>query len=153
MNIQVLNNIINSKKWSRADLARMAHVSRAAVTKWFHQGEKSGWANVETNTLFQLAASLKIQPGLLLTKPVDWASIQTRFLWDRLYPDMESFLLALERERPQALARLVQVLGFREARQIIGKKAVVQFEKYKKQIKPARRNELEILWPLYNSQI
>ena len=153
MNIQILNNLKNVHRLSQADLARMARVSRAAVCKWFHHREKTGWANVETNTLLKLAKSLHVDPGLFLSPPILWDETQARFLWDALYPDMESFVSAINQARPQALARLVQVLGFHESLLIAGKKTVTLFEKYKKYLKPARRKELETLWPIYASQI
>lgn len=151
MNIQSLKIIINNRKLRRADLARMAGVSRAAVTKWFHQAEKSDWINMETGSLIQLCKSLGIEPAILMTSVARLEPYTTRFLWDRLYSDMESFIAAISKNEQPAMARLIQVVGFHEAMEITGKKIMSEFPKYKKFIKPARRKQLEILWPLYNS--
>lgn len=143
---------MNQKELTRADLARLTGVSRAAVTKWFKESTKTGWANVETNTLMKLSESLGIDPPLFMTKPQPPHLFETRFLWDRLYPDMERFLDGVNKGDRIALARLVQVLGFHEGKKVAGQKAIAQFPNYKKYLKPARRKQLEILWPLYSSQ-
>ena len=78
---------------------------------------------------------------------------QTAFLWDSLYPNMEAFVKAAREFRFPAIARLVQVCGFHESQTLLGKKIILEFDRYKKLIKPARRKQLEILWPLYASQI
>ncbi|OGQ23466.1 MAG: hypothetical protein A3I05_08015 [Deltaproteobacteria bacterium RIFCSPLOWO2_02_FULL_44_10] len=136
---------------TQTDLSVLAHVSRAAVSKWFRS--ESNWVNVETNTLRTLAHELSLPPDLFLKEISDLAPYTTHFLWDRLYPSMESFVQALVQGRLQAIARLVQMLGFHQSIFVIGKKTVTHFEKYKKYIKPARRKQLEVLWPLYNSQL
>ena len=140
-----------SKNLTKADVADIAGVSRAAVTKWFKS--KTGWANVESKSILKLADSLKLSPDIFLQPTADMAPLQTRFLWDRLYPDMEHFIEALLQNRLPAIARLVQVLELHEAIAILGKKVIRRFEQYKKFIKPARRKELEVLWPLYVSRI
>lgn len=151
MYLQMVKNIMFKRQLSQADLARLAGVSRAAVSKWFRS--KGGWANVESQTLLRLANALGVSPSFFLAKREVLAPLETRFLWDHLYPNMESFVQALIQSRLPALARLVQVLGFKEAQAVVGKKAVRWFEKYKKFIKPARRKQLEVLWPLYVSQL
>lgn len=152
MYIQHLKNIMKSTLLSRADIAGAAGVSRAAVTRWFAKGKGADWINIETNTLRQLAMRLKV-PTEYFIKPLSNLDLNhTQFLWDGLYPDMESFGVALVQKRPQALARLVQVLGFREASFIVGRRATDQFDTYKRFIKPNRRKELETVWPLYLAQ-
>lgn len=151
MNYQILKKLIILRGLKSSALARMACISRAAVSKWFSQGKKKGWINIETKTLLTLAKSLKINPALLLTEPTDISSLETRFLWDHLYPNIETFVKALSERRLIAIARLVQVFGFRQSINVIGKKAVQSFAKYKKYLKPIRRKQLEIIWPLYSS--
>lgn len=153
MNYQSLKNISYKKDISRAELARLSHVSRAAVTKWFHQGQKTGWINVETKTLMQLSKSLQIEPQLLLQERANLEEFATCYLWDTLYPNMEAFIHAVAIKSPQAIARLVQVHGFWRSAKIAGKKSVQNFHDYKKYIKPVRKKELEVLWPLYQSKI
>ncbi len=139
-----------SRELNQANIARLAGISRAAVSKWFQSRKE--WANVESKTLLNLAKALRVEASLFLEKREDLSLWETRFLWDRLYPNMESFVRALAQNRLPAMARLVQVLGFHASRAITGRKAVTLFESYKKYIKPVRRKELEVLWPLYISQ-
>ncbi|OGP07812.1 MAG: hypothetical protein A2048_04355 [Deltaproteobacteria bacterium GWA2_45_12] len=139
-----------SKNLSKTDVAKASGVSRAAVTKWFHQGEETNFINMEMKTLTRFAESTGIQPELLLTKlDVDEPQMKTIFLWDALYPSLAHFVNALHRGVPQALARLVQVVGFHQASFIGGKKIIQKFPMYKKFIKPVRRLQLEKIWPLY----
>lgn len=152
MYLQLIKNISINKGLKRADVARMAGVSRAAVTKWFREGEKTGWANVETKTLRNLAQGFKLDPGLFLKPRDNLSPMKPRYLWDNLYPNMESFVKAVSENRTPALARLVQILGFYDALQIAGNKMIRQFPKYKKFIHPARRKQLELLWPLYGTK-
>lgn len=150
MYLQALNIIMLKRGYRQADLAHLAHVSRASVCKWFKT--RDGICNVETRTLLRLAQGLRVRPEWLLTEPPDTSNLETRFLWDRLYPDMDSFILALCRGHLPALARLAQVLGINGARGVIGRPALTLFSRYKKHIKPVRRKILEELWPLYQSR-
>lgn len=136
----------------KASLSRMAGVSRAAVTKWFKNPSPQGWVNVESRTLYSLASGLKVAPEVFLRQVPSFDHLAPRFLWDGLFPTMELFLVAAGRGDPPALARLVQVLGFHDASQIVGKRILSLFDHYKKFIKPARRRQLEILCPLYASK-
>lgn len=150
MYLQVFKNILIERNCRQADLARMAGVSRAAVCKWFKS--KDGICNIETKTLFNLARGLGIPPELLLKKSEDLSYLSPRFLWDSLYPSMESFVFALSRGQLPAIARLVQVQGFHAATKIAGKKVIALFPRYKKYIKPVRRTALEVVWPLYRTK-
>lgn len=149
MYLQQLKNIMVLRRLNKADISRMAGVSRAAVTKWF--GSEKGVCNVETFTLMKLAAALKLSPEYFLKECEDLQSFETLFLWDHLYSSMEEFIVTLTRDRLSSIARLVQVMGFHSAVKIIGQRAVDLFPKYKQFIKPARQRELEILWPLYRT--
>lgn len=151
MYIQIVKNIMKANSLSMADMARLAGTSRAAVTKWFRKGVHSDWINVESDTIRQLAEQLHLPPHLFLQKRPRLDNAASRFLWDSLYPDMESFCLALSHGRPPALARLVQICGFAKARRILGKRAITAFSTYTHHIKPIRRRELELIWPLYHS--
>lgn len=139
--LKIIRNLNNSK------LSQVAGLSRAAVTKWF-QSEKDQ-VNMQTAHIFKLAENLNIPAQILLTSLTDLTPLKTRFLWDSLYPDMESFVVAILHKRSPALARLVQVLGFCDAKKIAGKSIITDFLKYKKYLKPVRKKQLEILWPLY----
>ena len=137
------------KDLNQSRLASLSGVSRAAVTRWFQQVNLDGWVNIETKTLKQLAEGLGVSPDQLLKPDAGLDSLQTRFLWDKLYPNMELFAKALSRNQKQALARLVQIVGFHQAMQIAGKKIIRLFPEYKKFIHPVRCRQLELLWPLY----
>lgn len=150
MYFQVLKNIKAARGLKDADLARFAGVSRAAVTKWFKEGVQKGWVNVETKTLLTLGRSLHLDPSVFLKEHSLLSPYQPEFLWDGLYPDMESFLKSASEGIHVALARFVQVLGFSESQKILGDKVISRFNAYKKYLKPAVRREYEILWPLYH---
>lgn len=152
MYFQILKSLLKIKGWRPAELAYRAGISRAAVSRWYRQGEKDGVVNVETRTLVQVAAAFGLSAAVFFEKRALLAPHRTRFLWDGLYADMEGFVKALAEDRQVSVARLVQVLGLAEARKIMGKKIVTGFASYKKFIKPARRRQLEIIWPLYDSQ-
>ena len=150
MYLQRLKDIMEKRGLNQAAVAKGALVSRAAVTKWFQT--RGDWVNVETKTIIQLASKLSLSPDIFLKPAPQLFPYTTRYLWDSLYPNMEGFLNALIQNRPPALARLVQVAGFHNARLIAGKKIVTQFDRYKKFIKPLRRKQLETVWPLYISK-
>lgn len=150
MYLQRLKNIMLSKNLSRADIAGLANVSRANLSKWFHDSDRD-IVNVETKTLIRLAANLGVSPSLFLNPQENLEKFRTNYLWDYLYPDMDHFVKALKEGRLPALARLVQVSGFRPAIAIAGKSVLKKFKNYARFIKPVRRKELELLWPLYNS--
>lgn len=149
MNLQTLKNLSVSNKVSKSQLARLAGISSAAVTQWFRKGRETAWANIETNTLKHLSEGLGLSPEVFLKPPLPLGPLKTRFLWDALYPNMEEFVGALLQGRGKALARLLQILGFHEAQKVVGRKIVTRFQDYKKYLKPIRRKQLELLWPLY----
>lgn len=149
MYIQQLKNIMLEKNLSRSNIARLAQVSGAAVSKWFSHTTERDWINVETGTVIRLAQGPKISPDQLLKPTPRLGRWQTQLLWDHLYPTMEAFAKALLARQLPAVARLTQVLGLRNAARLVGKWAIRKFPDYKRYIKPARRKELELLWPLY----
>lgn len=152
MYLQALKKIMKERGLRKADVARLAGVSRACVTRWFRLAAKQkGWVNVESGTFRRLQRALNISPDFLLASPINPASFQTRFLWDRLYPNMEAFVKGVQNQQEPALSRLVEVLGFHEASAIAGEAVLKKFPQYKRRIKPIRRKELESLWPLYHS--
>ncbi len=151
MYLQELKNILVREKLRQSDIARLAGVSRAAVTQWYRRVREDGSVNLETKTLRKLAEGLKIPIDRLLRPAPDLAPYKTAFLWDGLYPSMETFIEALTHGRLPAVARLIQEIGFSRSIRVIGRKAVTKFPQYKKFIKPVRRHQLETLWPLYIS--
>lgn len=150
MNQQRLKNAMQNKGTNKAGLAKMAGVSRAAITHWFHKPTRNGWINTETFVLMHLAKELKIAPESLLADRPDLTPLHTEFLWDSLYPNMEAFLKALSQFENPAMARLVQIVGLHAAHQILGPQILTKFQNYKAWIKPVRRKGLELIWPLYS---
>lgn len=151
MYYQSFNNISVLKKLSQADWARLSGVSRAAVTKWHARGVHTNFINMESKTLARLSEQLQLSPEIFLTPiTIQEEKLNTLFLWDSLYPGVPHFVAAVTKGELQAVARLVQVLGFHQARLMAGKKVISLFSKYKKYIKPVRRVQLENIWPLYN---
>lgn len=134
-----------------SDLARLAGVSRAAVSRWFCEGAKTGFVNVETRTLLRLSQNLCMPPEFFFADLPDLEAELALFLWDHLYPDMTAFVSALVKGEMQALARLVQVLGFHESKNIFGEKIIRNFPKYKKYLHPVRCKQFEAIWDCYKS--
>lgn len=150
MFFKVLKNLMADRHLIRSEIAAMGGISRAAVSRWFREGERKGWVNVETTTLRRLADSLKITPDVFLRDRPLLAPLKTRFLWDSLYPNMESFVSALSRGTLPALARLVEILGFWNSQGVAGRRVWNRFPQFKNRIPPVRRQQLELLWPLYS---
>jgi hypothetical protein len=133
----------------------MAGVSRQAVSLWF-KSARDGAINLDGKHLLSLSRALQITveelaSPLPCSSPEDRAQLQAEFLWDRLYPSLESFAIALAQESPKALARLVEVYGLFPAAKIAGRAVWSEFDEYKTLIEPARRQELERLWNLRQS--
>lgn len=86
MYLQALKNVMKARGLKKADVARLAGVSRAAVTRWFRLAAKQkGWVNVESRTLSQLTDVCGIESGLLLEKQrISYPKQSTSFLWE--YP-------------------------------------------------------------------
>ncbi len=70
-------------------------------------------------------------------------------MWDLLYPDLESFVVAVVKGQPVALARLVQVFGLIQVKKMAGVQVLKKYPEYKKHIHPALRSSSEALWQLY----
>jgi len=149
INLQILKNLIIKNQYTQKELATLVGVTPAAVTRWFQRAVE-GWVNVESQTLKKLAEVFKVSPDFLMQEREDLRHFQNRYLWDALYASMEDFLQALREQRPPALARLVQVSGLRDSMVLLGKRVILnRFPFYKQFIHPARRRQLEVLWPLY----
>ena len=152
MYLQILKNIIENRSLNKAEIAHLAGVSKAAVTKWFEQGKQSDFVNVETKSLLQLAKGLNVDVKLFLSERGRLQPYQTSFLWDLLYPNMENFLKAVVQKKLLALARMVEVLGLHDAQYVAGDSVIKKFSDYKKFIKPVRREQLEVLWQILFQQ-
>ncbi len=158
MHIQTLKAVATIRKLNQSDLARAAGVSRQRISQWLHDASADGFVNVQTKHLMSIATALDILPGILL-RPLpllcDDQRLRgetARLLWDKLYPDLTSLLVAALERQPQALARLVQVYGLFASAKLFGGRVWRDFDKYKPFIHPIRRKELECLWQYRQSQ-
>lgn len=127
---------------SQADLSRMAGVSRQAVSLWFKSKEPK--LNVQSKHLENLSKALEIKIDSLLD-PLPFLNLNTWLLWDRLYPSVEDFGVALVKGELRALARLVESYGLFKSANLMGKIIWKKFLNYKKFIPPVRRKQCETL--------
>lgn len=134
----------------------MAGVTRQAVSHWFRSSPNSE-ISIRTPHLKRISEGLRISAeDLLHPLPVLGDAQLTEqyeaaLLWDRLYPGLGDFGVALVRGEWPALARLVQVYGLYQARKIAGPKVWDRFPDYKRHIRPVRREQLERVWQLHRN--
>lgn len=153
MNSQTMRVISKLRGVSQADLAKMAGVSRQAVSAWF-KAPLGSELNIYSSHLKKLADHLRVSADDLLNPlPVlgdaeATARYEAELLWDSLYESLADFSIALIRGEPAALARLVQVFGLYKSAKIAGKKIWDQFPRYKRHIRPVRREQIERVWQL-----
>jgi transcriptional regulator with XRE-family HTH domain len=156
MNAQALRTISKLRRVNQAGLARMAHVSRQAVSRWF-KPSAGPEVSIQTPHLRGLAEGLRVSAeDLLRPLPVLGDAEATRWyeaalLWDGLYSDLGDFSVALVRGESPALARLVQVFGLYQASKVAGQKIWDRFPYFKKQIRPMRREQLERVWQIHEN--
>lgn len=151
-----LKVIAKMRGLSQSDLAKMAGLSRQAVSLWFKKtkNQRQVEINLQTKHLQKLSQSLHIRiDDLMNVLPcLDdlsyMESCQTSLLWDHLYPSVEDFVISLVRHEPRAMGRLVEIFGLFQAEKLIGNSVWKNFHKYKKHIHPIRRKECEHLWNL-----
>ena len=139
---------MSARKLTMAQVARLAHVKRQAVFKWFKSADN--YCNIRSQNLYQLAKGLNLSTDLLL-EPLPWPDfkiIQAECLWDGLYATVEDFFVALVNFHYPAVARLVQSYGMFRAARILGEKVWWDFAEYKKYLLPKRREHCENLWKL-----
>jgi transcriptional regulator with XRE-family HTH domain len=138
---------------SQADLARIAGVSRQAVSKWF-KAKPGSEVDVLSSHLRKLADGLDVSADILLRPlpvlgdPEATLQYEAALLWDRIYPDLADFSAALAWGELPALARLVQVYGLFRASKVAGRRVWDRFHDYKRLIRPVRREQLECIWKL-----
>jgi transcriptional regulator with XRE-family HTH domain len=150
---RTLAALLKARRLSRSEFARRVGVSRRAVSLWF-RGHR---ANVRGRHLSRLSEVLGVPVGDLAL-PLPCFDQQTHdrlrasLLWDRLYPDLDDFALALDARDPRALARFVQVYGLYAAESALGGIAWRAFPEYKRFIHPVRRRQLETLWAWHESR-
>ena len=154
MDINTISVISGSSAIYQSDLARMAGISRQAVSRWFRQGRPE--IELRASHLQKLSRALGVSmdelsmPLPCLQSPEERAALSAGLLWDRLYPDVGSFAAALVRGEERAVARLVEVYGLFLSARMLGRAVWVRFAQYKKYLPPVLRRQLEELWTLSN---
>lgn len=147
MHVRTLEALLKIRGLSRAELARRVGISRQAVSLWFRQEE----VNLQSRHLLRLGEVLGV-PVEDLAKPLPCfepetlGALRATLLWDRLYPDLDDFAVALTTFDPRAIGRFVEVYGLYAAEKTLGASVWQDFPTYKRYIHPARRRELETLW-------
>jgi transcriptional regulator with XRE-family HTH domain len=149
MNSATLKSLVLARGLSQADLARVVGVSRQTVSHWFSKARE---VNLYSSHLKKIANGLGVSVETL-SRPLPVLAVagerekwEADLLWDKLYPNLESFLAGCVRGQPPALARLVQVCGLYQSHKIAGKQVWRKFPDFKRFIHPAYRQALEVVW-------
>ncbi len=152
MNIKTLIFVSNYRRINHSQLARDAGVTRQRVSQWFKDSESCEEISIRSANLLRLSNALGISADTLLNPIPLWEEVmaeeQTNLLWDHLYPNFESFIRAIILGQSNAISRLVEVKGLFVSAQIAGKRVWKSFHKYKNNLPPKRREELEIVWQI-----
>lgn len=153
MHVKTVETLLKARRWSQAELARRIGLSRQAISLWFHKKE----ANLQSRHLLRLSDVLGVPVETLVRplpcyEPENHGRLRATLLWDRLYPDLDDFAVALNASDPRAVARFVEVYGLYAAAKTLGERVWQDFSLYKRYIHPARRRGLETLWSWHESQ-
>ncbi|MBI5881552.1 MAG: helix-turn-helix domain-containing protein [Elusimicrobia bacterium] len=154
MNRHDLELLVESLSLGQSDLARLAGVSRQAVSLWFKGPD--GGMGMRASHLIALSRNLGMSLDEL-TSPVGLdekseQDMKAELLWDGLYPGLAGFCAALARGEDRALARLVQVYGLYKADAVAGESVWTGFPRYKRHVHPGRREGLEAVWRFETSR-
>jgi transcriptional regulator with XRE-family HTH domain len=147
MNVKTLEGLLKARGWNRSELARRVGVTRQAVSLWFRSEE----ADLKSRHLLRLCGVLGVSAEEI-SRPLPCfdrethAQLMATLLWDRLYPDLDDFAVALNAGDPRAIGRFVQVYGLFAAESTLGHQVWRDFPNYKRYIHPALRPDLETLW-------
>lgn len=143
--------IMKARGMSQSDLARLAGVSRQAVSLWFSSDEKPQLRSGHLENLSRgLGVSIDdlVWPLPFLEDEEGRRRLGAELNWDKMYPDVEGFLLALCRGELKAVARLVEAYGLFASARMAGSVALDRFPEYKRFLPPALRRDLEPLWKM-----
>lgn len=153
VHLATLKTIARAKGLNQSDLAKLAGVSRQAVSLWLRSDavDAHGGVGVHSRHLVALSAGLGVSldvlarplPGLA---PAERQRLSAELNWDRLFPDLDALLHAIARQDPRALARLVEKRGLFAAAKIAGRVVWSSFPSFKRFVPPRRREELERVW-------
>lgn len=157
MNIEALKLIMVQRGLTQADLARITGLSRQAVSLWFQKDHENQMVNIHTSNLIHLAEVLNLNVERLINVPDVLSTkekrdeLSARFLWDKVFENLEGFFCACVRGEPRAIARVVENFGMFDSAKIIGKNVWKKFDRFKKWLHPVRRKECEQIWTLQKS--
>ena len=155
MYLSVLKAVMAKREHSQADIARAAGVSRQAVSHWF--ASESDLQNVHVATLLKLSDSLAIEPAEFLTPLASMADpaavrrLAAEFCWDRSYPDIYRFLVALADAEPRATARLIESRGIYAAASVLGQRIWDDYADLRPLLPPVRREEIDTVWRIHRN--
>ena len=154
MYLSMLKTVMAKKGCRQSDVARAAGVSRQAVSLWFAQDDD--FQNLHVANLMNLSDGLGIDPAELLkplaciSDPATVRQLYAEFCWDRSYPDIYSFLVALAGSEPRAVARFIECRGIYEAAAVLGKGTWRAYRGIRKHLAPARRREIDTVWKVHH---
>ena len=152
--MSVLKAAMAKKGYRRSDVAKAAGVSRQAVALWF-AGE-GDFRNVHVANLLNLSAGLGIAPAELLQPlpglqdPAAERRLNAEFSWDRSYPDIYRFLVALAEAQPRAVARLIESRGIYEAAAVVGVLVWRMYPGLRQLLPAARRTVVDTVWKIHH---
>ena len=153
MRLRNLKLLSKGSRLNQSDVARAAGVSRQAVSLWFRKldsADKEPQAAIRSTNLSRLAATVGESAAYFLDplpgySPSDEKAFRTEMLWDRLYPSVGDFLIAIADQHPRALARLVARRGMYGAAAIAGDVIWTDFDEYKNRLRPKQREDFSAL--------
>ena len=153
MYLSVLKAAMAKKGYRQSDVAKAAAVSRQAVSLWF-AGE-GDFCNVHVANLLNLSAGLGISPAELL-QPLpglggraEERRLYAEFCWDRSYPDIHGFLVALAAAQPRAVARMIECRGIYEGAAVLGAQVWHRYPEFRHLLPPARRTVIDTVWKIH----
>ena len=152
--MSVLKAAMAKKGYRQSDVARAAAVSRQAVSLWF--AADGDFRNVHVANLLNLGAGLGIAPAELLTplpglgEPSGERRLYAEFCWDRSFPDIYRFLVALAAAEPRAVARLIESRGIYEAAAVLGAQVWDAYPELRARLPDARRAVVDAVWKTHH---
>ena len=155
--MSVLKAAMAKKGYRQADVAKAASVSRQAVSLWF--GAEGDFRNVHVANLLNLGAGLGVAPAELLqplpglASPAEGRRLYAEFCWDRSFPDIYRFLVALAAGRPRAVARLIECRGIYEAAAVLGAQVWNAYPDLRTRLPPAQRTVVDAVWKIHHDSI
>lgn len=155
MTAQGLVAIQKLRSLSQSQLARLAGVSRQAVSLWFKEAD-AGQVKMSADHLLSLCRGLDVTAEDIAAEfpsfnPDQRAGLEAALLWDCLYPSLEDLAIAACLGESKALGRLVETYGLYSCAGMLGSMVWERFPAYRGRIHPARRAGLDRVWRLKTS--